>query len=486
MVVGADATATNGVTVTTNSTDITTAAACAPVAAATDNNNNDSANTIGSTGSSIRASSRKNRVYVFRDFVCETYQEYFKQQQQLASDDDTGETTSRDANHNNNNACVILDVAGGKGDLSWLLLNVDGLESVVVLDPRPLSSTSHLLRSVHWLEQHPQEANQRAIPNLPTHQPLAALMPKITSRKEQRRNPCRHRKRDRDNHHHQQEEQSLPPRQEENEEDFREPQHLQIKLDEEFIHALRDAMAEQASNPTTTVVVPASANNTKGSAADDNNSDCPECWNVFWKDKMNKLHDNHNTTQQQFSSSSSVFSTDACFLPPSERTSKQQQKQSSTRQQEGQRASPLVDPHQVWKLLHSIRLVLGFHPDQATEACLDLADILQVPVCIVPCCVFPSEFPHRTILEEVLETQQPPQDRAEASNCATNANTNTMANPTDTTTNNKTTRETRVRTYSQLLHYLQQKQPKLRTATLSFHQTETSRNIVLYTLPEDY
>jgi len=349
-----------------------------------------------------------------------------------------------------------------------------------------------LIRSVHWLEQHPQEANQRAIPNLPTHQPLAALMPKITSRKEQRRNPCRHRKRGRDHHHHQQDEQSLPPRQEEEEEDFREPQHLQIKLDEEFIRALRGAMAEQASNPTTTTtVVPASANNTQGSAAADNNTGCPECWHVFWKDKRNKLHDNNNTTQPQeqssSSSSSSVFSTDACFLPPSER--KTQGNPSSTRQQEGQRASPLVDPHQVWKLLHSIRLVLGFHPDQATEACMDLADILQVPVCIVPCCVFPSEFPHRTILEEVLvETQQPPQDRAEASNCATNTSTNTMANPTDTTTTTttKTNRETRVRTYSQLLHYLQQKLPKLRTATLSFHQTETSRNIVLYTLPEDY
>lgn len=41
-------------------------------------------------------------------------------------------------------ACqTILDVAGGRGDLSWLLCNVDGVDSVVV-DPRPTNHSSLL------------------------------------------------------------------------------------------------------------------------------------------------------------------------------------------------------------------------------------------------------------------------------------------------------------------------------------------------------
>lgn len=76
---------------------------------------------------STRASSRKNRVDVFRDFLWKTY----------------GTLTGTGCN-----TCllrkgaVILDVAGGKGDLSWLLMNADDVTSVVV-DPRTLASSSH-------------------------------------------------------------------------------------------------------------------------------------------------------------------------------------------------------------------------------------------------------------------------------------------------------------------------------------------------------
>lgn len=42
-------------------------------------------------------------------------------------------------------------------------------------------------------------------------------------------------------------------------------------------------------------------------------------------------------------------------------------------------------------------LVAGLHPDQATEAAIDLAFLLGVPFAIVPCCVFPSQFPDRKL-----------------------------------------------------------------------------------------
>lgn len=42
----------------------------------------------------------------------------------------------------------VLDVAGGKGDLSWLLKNADGLDSVVV-DPR-VTDHAKITRTAWW------------------------------------------------------------------------------------------------------------------------------------------------------------------------------------------------------------------------------------------------------------------------------------------------------------------------------------------------
>ncbi|CAB9517304.1 expressed unknown protein [Seminavis robusta] len=324
---------------------------------------------------SIRASSRKNRVYVFRDFLLKTY-----------------------GNHNNGSAdcllkpgAVMLDVAGGKGDLSWLLLNADGIESIV-LDPRSLASANHLIRSVHWLEEHPKEAKLRAVPSRLTHQPLAALVPMIIEKRDQRRQG------------------QIADRQDK---EFLEPRHLQLKLDTALVEAIRQSIQEE-------------------SVAATNRQHCPSTWLRFWDANMKS-----NCGQQ-------VTASEPCFLPESER------------HQEVDAEQTIQNASEAWGLLQRIQLIVGFHPDQATEACLDLAVLLKVPVAIVPCCVFPSEFPDRR-----LEIEQENYDGA----------------VTRTTT--------RVRDYHQLLLYLQQKQPKLRKDTLAFHQTETSRNIVLYALPEE-
>ena len=47
---------------------------------------------------------------------------------------------------------------------------------------------------------------------------------------------------------------------------------------------------------------------------------------------------------------------------------------------------------------HTIRncsAIVGMHPDQATEPCVDLAIRLQVPFAVLPCCVMPTLFPFR-------------------------------------------------------------------------------------------
>lgn len=102
----------------------------------------------------------------------------------------------------------------------------------------------------------------------------------------------------------------------------------------------------------------------------------------------------------------------------------------------------ITDPAVALETFLSIRLVLAFHPDQATEACVDLALVLGVPFCVVPCCVFPAEFPHRQ-------------------------------NPDGT----------RLRTYTQFIDYLTRKSDNIIKADLAFPFTETAKNRVLLTLP---
>ena len=91
---------------------------------------------------------RRYRVFVLRKFLLKTYGDYL-----------------RDG--------PVFDVAGGKGDLAWLLLNIDGIDSVVV-DPR-ITDHTKLVRAAEWLLAHPAEAKERADPAIPGHQALAAF-----------------------------------------------------------------------------------------------------------------------------------------------------------------------------------------------------------------------------------------------------------------------------------------------------------------------
>ena len=59
--------------------------------------------------------------------------------------------------------------------------------------------------------------------------------------------------------------------------------------------------------------------------------------------------------------------------------------------------SDLLQDTLIGPLLHETTLIVGMHPDQATEAMMDLAVLLgrHVPVALVPCCVMPKLFSHR-------------------------------------------------------------------------------------------
>jgi hypothetical protein len=140
-----------------------------------------------------------------------------------------------------------------------------------------------------------------------------------------------------------------------------------------------------------------------------------------------------------------------------------------------------------------IKLVMGFHPDQATEPCIDLARFLGVPYCVVPCCVFPAEFPNRRVRlppsASMALSPSPKEDKDSSSTNGSNSDHELVP----------------VRTYQQFLEYLRVKATTpipvtsavgssghamsgttLHTAYLDFPFAETAKNIVLYTLPPSY
>jgi hypothetical protein len=344
---------------------------------------------------SVRSKSRKNRVYIFREFVKQTYGDYLSASCSLsavhANEQPIIDQCSSDINTNG----IILDVAGGKGTLSWLLMNVDHWESVVVdpqCDDYATNCYQKLFESVSWLQRHPIEATMRTIPNSSTFQPLAALLPFFP--------PC---------------EESSPydnkikyPTIAISNVDHRfyNPRNCPIHLDQAFIDAVRNEMNTRMELQCldSQVIAPSLY------------------WKEFWTEAMNRR----------------------------------------TAQPEVNIASLCVEVWTAEEALAMIlrtKLIVGFHPDQATEAIVDLANLLHIPYCIVPCCVFPSEFPNRRLCIEENENN----------------------NEQDTIKVASTTRK--VKSYSDFIQYLKKKDKCCRSAHLTFHESETSRNLVLYTLP---
>jgi hypothetical protein len=388
-------------------------------------------NTITST----RAGSRKTRVYVFREFLLKTYGTYLFQEQhghQLSHHQDynnkvessAGQETDHQhqiqdpisqnpkASAATTSSCsgiaggaLILDVAGGKGDLSWLLTNVDNIPSVV-MDPRPTLHT-HLIKSINYLHQHPNEIGIRSIPGLYTYQPLAALMPKIRSKLENKDGKV----------YDDDDKNSM----------FVRPNHLQVYLDDDLVQAVRKVVVDGRRCINND---PCSGDRTEEEEGQQKQNE----WHTFW-----------------LTARKNAAVVDECSIKRTTEISDNNDNQLQQKQATATTASTIIaTPSIAWEALKTIlrvKLIVGFHPDQATDSCFALAELLNVPYCIVPCCVFPNQFSYRTVKL---------QDGTSA----------------------------RVKTYNQLVDYLKEKYPAAQTAYLDFPFTETAKNLVLYTLPK--
>lgn len=67
---------------------------------------------------------------------------------------------------------------------------------------------------------------------------------------------------------------------------------------------------------------------------------------------------------------------------------------------------PISDQVELIELLDSVSIVVGLHPDQATDAICEFAREKQKPFAIVPCCVYPNEFPNRKLDGKLVKSYE--------------------------------------------------------------------------------
>ncbi|CAE8636777.1 unnamed protein product, partial [Polarella glacialis] len=291
-----------------------------------------SAASDGRRGKKGRVVPQRDRVFSFRDFVLQTFS-----REELQSG-------------------AVLDVAGGKGDLSWILVNADGINAVVV-DPRVTDHTK-ILRTALWHWEHKDDDESSIAAQRGPQGPIRSLGLR-------------------------------PP--------FATPQHLRMYFDDALVAALGNVGAEGESERLMSA------------------------WASFWAQACERAEAAEPCGHHQ----APKDAPDEVIDVP--------------------RARRIHDETAARQLLEVTRLILGFHPDQATEACIDLALKLRVPFAVCPCCVFPKEFPGR-----LLQGQ-------------------------------------RVKTYPEFIDYLQLKHPGIRTADLEFEpEGGYARSTVLYMLPSDF
>ncbi|KAL7482289.1 hypothetical protein ACHAW6_007954 [Cyclotella cf. meneghiniana] len=305
---------------------------------------------------STRATSRKNRVYALREFLLDTYPP----------------------------STTVLDVAGGRGDLSFILHNIDGIDSIIA-DPR-IPDFRRLVRSVEFLVNHPEEAALRSVEGISTFQPLAKLIPRLLERRDV--NVQTDDDLDVTNEHRIRKVHLSMPR------------NLRLHVDERLVNAVRNVISYREG-----LLV-----------LNDNLSS----WDEYWKLEADRI-----------ASNKTYYGGTA-------------PKRRSNDANDCKANNQIEDSRIAIEALRSLDLIVGFHPDQATEAAIDLAILLRIPFAVVPCCVFPSEFSNRIFNGNV------------------------------------------VKSYDDFLKYLLKKHDKIRTSRLPFIESDTAKSIVLYMLKEDF
>ena len=378
---------------------------------------------------SSRAKSRKHRVYVFYDFLKEMYPYLLNDNfDDDNNNDDDNDSMDHHHNINGNEKVIILDIAGGKGDLSWLLSNLhhSKIQSITI-DPRYFSGDTNqnmtnnnnnninneyksdnkikyniqqsnhksIIKSIEFLNNNPEVIPLRNKLGTMSYQPLAALYPSLMK--------CREEIKEERIQKQIIERQKCDNIVDENcaYDEWIHPKSMKIYFDDILVQTMKQ-MKEYCNN---------SIESNDNSKIDGNHP----IWLEYW-----------NNANQKLMLSSSLNTV---------------------------RSHIITSPHKAYDYISKCQLIVGFHPDQATEAIIDLALLLKVSFCVVPCCVYAKEFPNRFVYRN---------------------------------SNNNDDKGVFVRDYDTLIEYLRAKDKRIRVAELEFQYTETARKVVLYMLPEDF
>jgi hypothetical protein len=121
-------------------------------------------------------------------------------------------------------------------------------------------------------------------------------------------------------------------------------------------------------------------------------------------------------------------------------------------------------------------LIVGMHPDQAVDAIVDAALYQNISFFVVPCCTYSREFPNRRVRVPVVSSKS-----EDAKNDVDDGNDNGNDNIRPSVTITMSTKL--VTTYEELVDYLQAKSPDIQRHALPFE----GRNICLYRVvpPQD-
>ncbi len=137
------------------------------------------------------------------------------------------------------------------------------------------------------------------------------------------------------------------------------------------------------------------------------------------------------------------------------------------------------DDECTWRrqLLASASIIVGMHPDQATEAIVDAALRYDRSFAVVPCCVFSRQFPWRTIANTAASSSTAADTGASSDTADTGTATAAGSAPTSPPrANAAAVPQRRVRSYIDFLAYLRAKHARIVQTSIGVE----GRNRVLF------
>ena len=388
---------------------------------------------------------------------------------------------NRNGNSNILEQWNVLDVAGGKGELAFQLLNLNNVQSCYVVDPRPLKL----------------DRFQRRLQKGYYHRSSTIIQTDIIRNQQDIERNVDHLycffsnelwideddDKDKDNSNIKEEEDDGDENkdQQDNKEEQKEEegQSRKIEFDKNIYKAKgwiwppvgddnneHDSYCkgcDSSSSRTTTTTTKKKKN--KRENDDATKTDTTEA--KLWKSNENdsKANDAITTDEKEIE----IVTTTAPTTSNNNDDNNKNNYNNTQHQQQHVQSSIPTFQYAV-DVVSKCNLIVGMHPDQAVDAIIDAALYKNISFFVVPCCTYSREFPNRRI--PLITT---------ANTTTDDNNENEDENEKDNNENGKTHQQQKtatklVTTYDELLQYLENKSSDIKRHVLPFE----GRNVCLY------